>query len=579
MAGRLHGRGGVKPFAQSAAALLLVLACAGPRPLRGEQDPFDVVTFCTPYPLNTRPPVMVHNGDELQNALDDARAGDTIVLAAGSTFRPVTSDGSFVLRNRSIPDGEWVVIRSSSTAFDSNGQIPPNKRVTPADAKLMPQLRATRPTEPVIRADAGAHGYRLVGLDIGVDPGVSRVTALVELGGGGDTTPATEPHDIVIDRSYVHGNDAGDFRRGVAMNGARLAVIESHLDNFHDSGDSQAILGWNGPGPFKIVNNFLEAASENVMFGGADPRISGLVPADIEIRRNLMTKRVSWKAAGIPVKNAFELKNARRVLVEGNIFEHVWASGQDGTAILLKSTNQDGRCPLCVTEYVTFRHNIVRHAANGLLINAAETGKPGAELPVRANHIRIDNVLFTDIGAPQWGSGAKLLRIFGGVADVAITHITSTDNGRGILDPRDVKDVNPNLVFSYNVVERRMYGIGAGSDEGVRTLSRNFPQATYKHNVLVNTSEGTSQAISDAALKAKYPASTSVARGWDDVGFQPGTYRLAAGSPFRRAGDDGKDLGVDMDALEKAQAGPGGSAACAGAPKVPTKPRQQQPAR
>lgn len=30
--------------------------------------------------------------------------------------------------------------------------------------------------------------------------------------------------------------------------------------------------------------NFLEAASENVMFGGADPQIPGLVPADIEIR-------------------------------------------------------------------------------------------------------------------------------------------------------------------------------------------------------------------------------------------------------------------------------------------------------
>lgn len=332
------------------------------------------------------------------------------------------------------------------------------------------------------------------------------------------------------------------------------------------------------PGPFKIVNNFLEAASENVMLGGADPQIPGLVPADIEIRRNLMTKRLSWKSAGIPVKSAFELKNARRVLVEGNIFEHVWASGQDGTAIVLKSANQDGRCPLCVTEYVTFRHNVVRQAANGLVINAAEAGRPGAQLPQRANHIRVDNVLFIDIGAPEWGPGAKLLRIFGGVADVTITHVTSTANARGILDPRDVKDVNANLVFSYNVVERKLYGIGAGGDEGVPTLSRNFPGSTDKHNVLVNTSEGTSQAVSDAALRAKYPASTRVARGWDEVGFQPGTYRLAAGSPFRRAGDDGKDLGVDMDALEKAQAGAGGSAACAEVADPALRPRQRPPA-
>lgn len=567
-------RTGMNHFAWSAAVtLLLVLSCSSVDPIHGQQDPFDVATFCTPYPMHTRPPVTVRDGAELQNALDDAQAGDTILLAAGATFRPVAA-GSFILRNRSIPAGQWVIIRSSSPAFDPDGPIPPNTRVTPADGKLMPHLRAVRPTVPVIRAASGAHRYRLVGLDIGADAGVSRVTALVELGDGSDTTPATVPHDIVIDRSYIHGNDAGNFRRGVAMNGVRLAVIESHLENFHDSGDSQAITGWNGPGPFKIVNNFLEAASENVMFGGSDPRIPGLVPADIEIRRNLMTKRLSWREARVPVKNAFELKNARRVLVEGNIFEHVWASGQDGTAIVLKSTNQDGRCPQCVTEYVTFRHNIVRHAGGGLLVNAEETGRAGAQLPERANHIRVHNVLFLDIST-EWGGGAKLLRIFGGVSHMSITHITSTANARGILDPRDTKDVNPNLVFSYNLVERRMYGIGVGGDEGVATLSRNFPQAAYKHNVLVNMSDGTSQAISDSALKARYPASTMVARDWNEVGFAAGTYRLGPGSPFRRAGDDGKDIGVDMEALEKAQAGPGGSAGC-GVATPPAKPRQPQ---
>ena len=113
----------------------------------------------------------------------------------------------------------------------------------------------------------------------------------------------------MIDRSYLHGNDAGNYRRGVALNGARLAVVDSYLENFHDANtDSQAIAGWNGPGPFKIVNNFLEAASENILFGGSDPAFVGLVPSDIEVRRNLSTKRLAWRTAGVPVKNAFELK-------------------------------------------------------------------------------------------------------------------------------------------------------------------------------------------------------------------------------------------------------------------------------
>ena len=59
--------------------------------------------------------------------------------------------------------------------------------------------------------------------------------------------------------------------------------------------DSQAIAGWNGSGPFKIENNYLEAAGENVMFGGADPKIPQLVPSDIEFRYNHCAKPVSWQ--------------------------------------------------------------------------------------------------------------------------------------------------------------------------------------------------------------------------------------------------------------------------------------------
>ena len=65
----------------------------------------------------------------------------------------------------------------------------------------------------------------------------------------------------------------------MALNARRAAVIDSYLADFKEVGaDSQAIAGWNGPGPFGIANNYLEAAGENVMFGGADPAIDGLVP-------------------------------------------------------------------------------------------------------------------------------------------------------------------------------------------------------------------------------------------------------------------------------------------------------------
>lgn len=526
-------------------------------------DPYQIRTVCTPAPANSGRRISAASGAELQQALDTAAAGDTILLQPGAAYRPSAADGSFVLRNRNLAAGQWIVIRSAHTAFDPRGALQTGTRVTDANAALMPQILAVRPGVPAIRADRGARGYRLIGLEITADPGVQQVTNLVELGSGSEASLDMVPSDIVIDRSYLHGRDAGNYRRGVAFNGANLAVLDSYVSNFHDAGsDSQAIAGWNGPGPFKIVNNYLEAASENIIFGGGDPAIPNLVPADIEIRRNVSTKRLEWRDARVPVKNAFELKNARRVLVEGNLFERVWPSGQDGTAILMKSANQDGNCTWCVTEYVTFRRNVIRNATQGLSINAAETGKRGFANPLPVNHIRLEDLLFEALTG-------KLFRIMGGVSDVSITHVTSRSNPSGVLDPRDPGDTNPNLVFKFNIVERKSYGIGAGGDEGTKTLARNFSPYTYAQNVIVNTSAGGDQAISDGALQSRYPPKTWVVRGWDDVGFEAGSSKLTRTSRFVGAGEDGRDIGADVDAITAAQTGSGRTADGCGPVAVP----------
>jgi hypothetical protein len=95
----------------------------------------------------------------------------------------------------------------------------------------------------------------------------------------------------------VHGDRLRGARRGIAMNARDVLVVDSYFADFKEVGvDSQAIAGWNGPGPFALVNNYLEAAGENVMFGGADPTIKDLVPSDIEIRRNHLAKPLAWKA-------------------------------------------------------------------------------------------------------------------------------------------------------------------------------------------------------------------------------------------------------------------------------------------
>src|SRR6266480_3290847 len=269
----------------------------------------------TTYVSPTGKTIAVAAGGNFQAALVAARPGDVITLAAGATY-----PGPFTLPKK--PGAGWITVRTS--APDSS--LPPGTRVTPAHAALMPKLVAA--SGSVITTAAGAHHYRFIGIEVSPAPGVFLYNLISLASPDGSATRL--PHDIIFDRSYLHGDPVKGTRRGIALNSGATAVIDSYLADFKEVGaDSQAICGWNGPGPFKIVNNYLEGAGENVMFGGADPSIHGLVPSDIEIRRNHFAKPLAWKIghaeyAGIhwSVKNLFDLKNVRRVSVECNIFEY-----------------------------------------------------------------------------------------------------------------------------------------------------------------------------------------------------------------------------------------------------------------
>src|SRR5262249_22462042 len=185
-------------------------------------------------------------------------------------------------------------------------------------------------------------------------------------------------------------------------------------DCHEDGADAQAICGWNGPGPFKIEDDYLEGSGENVMFGGADPSIKDLVPSDIEIRHNTFRKPLSWKAndptyaeTHWSVKNLLELKNARRVVIERNRLENCWVDAQTGFAIQLTPRNQDGAAPWSTVEDVAIVNNVVAHAAGGVNILGRDNNQQSAQ----ARRIAIRNNLFQDIGSPAWGKNGRFLQI------------------------------------------------------------------------------------------------------------------------------------------------------------------------
>ncbi|HSB80588.1 MAG TPA: hypothetical protein VLM91_17540, partial [Candidatus Methylomirabilis sp.] len=418
------------------------------------------VVMDTGYLAPTGRTLAVASGGDFQAALDRAQPGDTITLAPGAVYT-----GPFTLLDKE--GSGWIVIR---TGAPDSRLPPPGERLDPSYAALLPRLEAA--SGSVIRTADGAHHYRFVGIEIRPKDGAF-LTNLVQLGGNGRSVDHL-PHHIIFDRCYIHGDPHVGARRGIAMNSRDTAVVDSYLSDFKEAGaDSQAIASWNGPGPFKIQNNFLEAAGENVMFGGADPSVGDLVPSDIEVRGNHFAKPLAWRAGeptyeGTPwtVKNLFELKNARRVLIDGNLFEHNWAQSQSGFAILFTVRNQDGSAPWSVVEDVTFTHNVVRHVASAINILGRDDNHPSQ----RTSRILISNNLFNDVGGSRWGGGGTLFQILDGCANLVIEHNTALQAGN-IITADGAADTG--FVFKGNVVAHNAYGIiGSGTAVGNSTLTR-----------------------------------------------------------------------------------------------------------
>ena len=503
--------------------------------------------------------ISVAAGDDLQDAFDQAEYGDVIELEAGATF-----EGNFALRKspRSTrPDvlrdrrKRWIVVRSSA-----HKQLPARgTRVGPSHAKLMPKI-VTPNNFPALATKYSADRYQLVGLEITTT--AKQVHNLVLLGSDGPdsreaTTLARLPLNIVFERCYIHGTTTGKVRRGIALNGRSISIMDCHLSDIHVRGqDAQALCGWNGPGPFKIVNNFLEGSGENVMFGGGDPEIKGLVPSDIEIRYNHFFKPQSWHKnhkdfAGIEwtVKNLLEFKNARRVLVEGNIFENCWVQAQRGFAILLTPRNEQRTAPWSCVEDVLIQKNLIRNVSAGIQMMNQEINMSdgnNTRLSKRMQRVTVrDNVFWNVNGEQNGGQGQMFLLAAQPNAEPALqiviennTLLHSGKKAHSFIAVGDNDKFARHLIVRNNITTMGDYGFkGSGTSSGTATIDRYFDGVKLEGNVF----------ISSRSLK-NYPSNNYSAASLADVGFRNaagGDLRLSTKSRYRNLGTDRLHPGAD----------------------------------
>jgi hypothetical protein len=148
-------------------------------------------------------------GQSLQQALNEAVPGDTITLQAGITFT-----GSFVLPNK--PGTGWITLQSSMLSA-----LPEGKRVSPAQAGYMAKLMSPN-GNAALSAAAGAHNYRIMGLELSSAPGIYSMNT-VNLGYGNETSTSQLPYSIVLDRLYIHGDPVAGGKRGISLNSRSLS--------------------------------------------------------------------------------------------------------------------------------------------------------------------------------------------------------------------------------------------------------------------------------------------------------------------------------------------------------------------
>ena len=495
----------------------------------------------TSMPVQTGSVINVPAGRDFQGALNGATCGDTIQLAAGARFV-----GNFTLPAKSCTG--WIVIRTSAPDSSLPAQ---GTRITPAYANVLPKIVSPN-TAPAIVTQQQANHYWFMGLEITGNPVAQPNTLynLVLFGDGSETSLSQLPNNLVVDRCYVHGDDTSNFRRGIVLNAATIAVVDSYVSNFHEVGaDSQGIAGWGGPGPFKIVNNFIQGAAENFILGGAQGSIVGIVPTDIEFRHNYVFKPLGWKVddpsyAGIhwTVKNLFELKNAQRVLIDGNIFENNWLDGQNGFAILFTPRSSDSG-PQAVVQDVTFTHNIVRHSASGMNISGHDD--LDSSLPpslVQTLRVLVKDNLFDDINGPIWGGAdGRLFQVVNGASQVVFDHNTAFQSGN-LVTTGTLGYTFPGFIYTNNIAPHNQYAfVGDDTSPGMPTISTYFPGSVITRNVIEAPPSGFT-----------YPPGNFFPAAWSEVqfvDFANKNYRLAPSSPYKGAGSDGKDIGADVDAI------------------------------
>lgn len=365
---------------------------------------------------------VIRTAEAIQPALNAALPGDTIEL----------ENATYTVGMLHLPPKDAPGVR-----LTTQGSLP-DRRTGLSDFGYLAILRSGNPDRTI---DAtGAVNWTLDGLEF-----------QSSTDGHSDVIRLQDAQNITLDRILLVAGPLGQ-KRGICANGSNITITRSYLANLFAPGqDSQAICFWDGAGPYHIEDNYLEAAGENLMVGGADSKSIDRLPSDIRIVRNTFTKNPDWKGKGYAVKNLLEFKVGKRVVILGNDFSQCWADAQTGYGILFKSVNQNGTAPWSATEDVQFEDNTIVDVANGFNIQgetfeknpdgSSQHGGKTKNVTIRGNTLYTAGVAVQITGAPgpitldrtTFVNGYTFIQLGGSpMESLTVTNVLANHNAYGV---------------------------------------------------------------------------------------------------------------------------------------------------
>lgn len=532
------------------ALLFLIAAAAAAQTLPALPDAAKIASLEAdmPYVTPGACTITATTSSEFTSALTSITSGGTICLAAQSTGAVFT--GKF---NATKTNAAFVTVRSTRA-----GELAAGRRIVPAtDAPKLAKIVSSDNGQALF-VTAQAAKWRFVGLEITTSN--ANHTVLVRFGSNGcvsgycQNSVADAPQRMGLDRCWVHGLPIPNKTvQGVNVAADYVWIRDSVIEDIHSSsvGDTQAInIVEVAQGPVLVQNNKLEAAGENVLVGGTTNLAYASVPEDLVFRGNYFWKDPAKKGSNYPVKNDFELKTSRRVLLEGNVFENYWSGvSSQYFPIVWKTANQGGTNlgSFNQTADITFRYNKLINVAQGFVIGRV-AASDNVQAGSRNFHVH-DNLItgfgsgHTQDGAPkiiQWSYPEKLsdgTREY--PLNVTFEHNTvASPSGFGVNSVRYIHLEGQgayvrDFYFRSNVVSGNFFVSGSNNSESVIS-ARFLSTFGFANNLVV----GNKAAFSG---NPNFQRSSYAGVFTNEAG---GNYTLAAPSLY--PGADGRAAGADM---------------------------------